>query len=332
MWVSLKRCFQIVLVTTACLALLASGLSVLVSLGRVGFWWELISHFLLVYIACQVLFLMWAGMGFYFLSHGRSRLKLIACLVFLGLALNLLEIYPYYLPKNNSASSTHRLRILHMNVLGTNRNYKPAIELIREVKPDILVLAEYNERWQGKLSQSGVLRPFQGAFVVPYGNDGVYTRFPFQNVRVNYVRPGQDPTTVISFSWRKEPMTLLILHPRPPVKPDWYLRHKNHFLKLEKDFSGYGQNVIVVGDLNTSPWSATFKRFIQRTGLRDSQSGFGLQPSWSAYFRRLNLYSPVPMIPIDHVLASPDFRVVDRRIGPDVSSDHRPVIVDFAMP
>lgn len=37
---------------------------------------------------------------------------------------------------------------------------------------------------------------------------------------------------------------------------------------------------------------------------------------------------PIPLIPIDHFLLSPDVKVVSREVGPEVGSDHRPVTID----
>jgi endonuclease/exonuclease/phosphatase (EEP) superfamily protein YafD len=60
-------------------------------------------------------------------------------------------------------------------------------------------------------------------------------------------------------------------------------------------------------------------------GLCDTRAGFGLQasfPAWSAVMR----------IPIDHVLASCSIGVRDRWIGPDIGSDHLPVLIDLVVP
>ena len=53
--------------------------------------------------------------------------------------------------------------------------------------------------------------------------------------------------------------------------------------------------------------------------------GFGLQPTWPAA-------APWLGVPIDHVLASPSIGIRRREVGPDVGSDHRGVMVEFAMP
>jgi endonuclease/exonuclease/phosphatase (EEP) superfamily protein YafD len=37
-------------------------------------------------------------------------------------------------------------------------------------------------------------------------------------------------------------------------------------------------------------------------------------------------------IPIDHCLISPDIKVVNIRTGPNVGSDHRPLITDLIIP
>jgi endonuclease/exonuclease/phosphatase (EEP) superfamily protein YafD len=80
---------------------------------------------------------------------------------------------------------------------------------------------------------------------------------------------------------------------------------------------------VVAGDLNMSPWSPFFRRFMKKSGLKDSEDSFGFQPTWPTY-------QPILYLPLDHVLVSRDIAIVDRRIGAKVGSDHLPVVVDLA--
>lgn len=182
------------------------------------------------------------------------------------------------------------------------------------------------------------MKPFKGKFIVPYGNDGVYTRLPMAKTQVTFAKPGQDPIVQIGFRFEQQLVNLVVLHPRPPVKPAWYQRHRSHFARLEKELANEHSPLIVVGDLNTSPWSATFQHFLKTSGLRDSQQGFGIQPSWPTYIPKLNMplrlfnmTMPATMIPIDHVLVSKNWSVQNRRTGPEIGSDHLPVIVDLSL-
>jgi len=85
--------------------------------------------------------------------------------------------------------------------------------------------------------------------------------------------------------------------------------------------------LVLAGDLNTTPFSGVFTRFVRDSGLRDSNLGFGISPTW---MRK----TPWFAIPLDHVLVSDDLLVYDRRLGPACGSDHNPVIVElsFATP
>jgi endonuclease/exonuclease/phosphatase (EEP) superfamily protein YafD len=60
------------------------------------------------------------------------------------------------------------------------------------------------------------------------------------------------------------------------------------------------------------------------SNLHDSRKGFGIQPTWPSD-------KPIFMVPIDHVLVSKEIRIQNRFTGPDIGSDHRPVIVDFSL-
>ena len=73
---------------------------------------------------------------------------------------------------------------------------------------------------------------------------------------------------------------------------------------------------LVVGDFNATPWSNAFAGPSSRGWRRAT----GLAPTWPVAWRG------VMGIPIDHVLASSAWRVGGARVGPDIGSDHRPVM------
>ena len=83
--------------------------------------------------------------------------------------------------------------------------------------------------------------------------------------------------------------------------------------------------VIVMGNFNTTPWAAHFSDMLQKTGLINSQIGFGIQPTWPA-----SGGFPLGEIPVDHCLHSEQLIAVKRGSGPTNGADHRPMIVDLS--
>jgi endonuclease/exonuclease/phosphatase (EEP) superfamily protein YafD len=83
------------------------------------------------------------------------------------------------------------------------------------------------------------------------------------------------------------------------------------------------REVVVIGDFNSTPWSGRFREFLHQTDLRNSQRGFGLQPTWHA-----SLPSPL-MIAIDHCLHSKSIATVKRATGSNIGSDHLPLFVEL---
>jgi len=77
---------------------------------------------------------------------------------------------------------------------------------------------------------------------------------------------------------------------------------------------------VMAGDLNTTPWARGL--FAVDAHMRRANSA---EPSWP------NAWGWLSVLPLDHVLASPGWQVVGSRIGPDLGSDHRPVVVRLAV-
>jgi endonuclease/exonuclease/phosphatase (EEP) superfamily protein YafD len=82
--------------------------------------------------------------------------------------------------------------------------------------------------------------------------------------------------------------------------------------------------VVLLGDLNLTPWSPRFRALLDDGGLHDASMQQPFEPTWRA---------PLPFLglAIDHVLTSPGLAVTCSRTGADVGSDHLPVIADIGI-
>ena len=87
-----------------------------------------------------------------------------------------------------------------------------------------------------------------------------------------------------------------------------------------------GGPLVMAGDFNMSPWTEKLARFTDVTRL-ERYNTFHL--TWPMQGRRLRL---LPLVAIDNVFASRHFAKLATRTGPFLGSDHKPVIVDLALP
>lgn len=83
---------------------------------------------------------------------------------------------------------------------------------------------------------------------------------------------------------------------------------------------------IVAGDLNATPWSPWVRDFLRTPQLRDSQYGLGLLATWPASTAQ---YSSLLGIAIDACFHSGKLQVATRALGPELDSDHLPVITEL---
>ena len=110
-----------------------------------------------------------------------------------------------------------------------------------------------------------------------------------------------------------------------PVIPMRHVGMRNGELEvIARDARAADKPVILAGDLNCTPWSYFFYRLEQDGNLRDTEKGFGYQPSWS-------MFHPLPLLCIDHCLASSQFSTKRRYNGRYVGSDHLPVITELRL-
>jgi len=262
----------------------------------------------------------------------RMRRSLVANL-FMGLLgtvvmICLLPLIPYYLPVDHSNASTDSIKILHFNVLAKNRNTADLTRYIQQENPDLISLQEYSSWWQQNFHQyNTVLQHYPYRYITPYGDDAVYSKRPLLGIHREHIYGspyGADVGIVTQIKINHEPVTFLFSHPPTPMNPPVMERQARHFEFWAKNRRQYGKNLVLIGDLNTTPWTKLFQNFIKTTDLRDSQMGFGVQPSFPTFIGFLE-------IPIDHCLVSDRIVVLERHLGPNLGSDHLPVVIRLAV-
>jgi len=119
-------------------------------------------------------------------------------------------------------------------------------------------------------------------------------------------------------------VTMLGLHTESPTNA---VRHATRDRQLDAVASwlqAATDPAIAFGDFNITYFSPTFRRLLEQSGTRSSQLGFGVQATWPAGFRPVG-------VGIDQSIYKGPITVVARRRGPVLGSEHRVLIVTYAL-
>jgi len=296
--------------------LVASLATIFGFMGQFAWFLDILAHFRVQYCV---------GLGMLGLIHLLAKRWKSAAVFLLLAAVNLAVLLPWCQGRmGDSALDGPRLRVLLLNVhieLGDPRLVRT---VILEHEPDVVVLEEISSRWLRELEWLSrsyphhCLEPRDDSFGI-----GLFSRLALEESATVMIGDAEVPSIEAKIMVGGENWTIIATHPLPPAGAT-YSRWRNRQMEELARRVNPAIPIIVIGDLNMTPWSHYFQRFLESSGLRDSSRGRCLQPTWPTY-------NPLLWIPIDHCLHSDRLEVLDRRIGPHVGSDHYPLIVDLAL-
>ena len=146
---------------------------------------------------------------------------------------------------------------------------------------------------------------------------------PFESTKLGHLETYPIPYVMAQFKFNEKPFTLFGAHLMSPIGSYRSNLRNKQIAVLIQQIQKINQPTVLLGDFNTTPWSPFFKDIIQKTGLKDARKELGIYPSWPAGNISMQ-------IPIDHSLTSNGIRVHLFRLGPDIGSDHLPIILDFS--
>ncbi|MDH3429565.1 MAG: endonuclease/exonuclease/phosphatase family protein [Gammaproteobacteria bacterium] len=311
MWLAKRRPSLVGLLQAA--ALLTVVFSLATFADQLHRYLELFSHFRLQYLLASSILAL-------FLFALRSRAW--ASVMLILTAINTLPVAMWYLADTDQPDSNGiQLRLLHANVYSGNSNRQALHALIAAEQPDVIVLQEITDAWTTTIEMLRENYPYQ--YAIPrHDNFGiaVLAKTPFQSVDVIDSPPYGFPSLVVRQSVSGRIVTYVSTHPIPPLGTEGFHARNEQLASIAELMIPIAGPKLLIGDLNITMWAEHYRQLVESTGLTNTRDGFGIIPTWP-------IQLPFARIPIDHCLVSDDVAVLDMRSGPDIGSDHLPLLI-----
>lgn len=222
-------------------------------------------------------------------------------------------------------AATAQLRIVGLNVNYRSDAFARVADFLRTTRADAVVLVEVTPAWRRELQALRAEYPYEF-----FSGDGhergvlLLSRLPLTQAEVVPAFSDDEPPLLATLRAGGRTLRVLGVHATWPMLPRHAADRNRQLRQLARLSREIREPLIVLGDLNVSPFSAHFQTLLADGRLRSAAENHGWQPTWPTFLLPLG-------IQIDHALVSPGVRVRDFRVGPSVGSDHRAVIVDLAL-
>ena len=218
-----------------------------------------------------------------------------------------------------NANVNQTIRLTTYNVLYANHDHARTLDFLRQNDADVVVLMEVPPHWTEALETLDDLYPYRlNCSDHRACRLAMLSRVPLRNASAGLADDGRTRVVDAVLRIGGGELRVMATHLSKGLSLDDYALQSQQLAGLLEHIGDATLPTVLAGDFNMAPWTPRLRRFADRADLTIAP---GLNGTWPAML-------PVPArIPIDHVMTGPGLRVVDRTVGPDVGSDHRPVTV-----
>jgi hypothetical protein len=233
----------------------------------------------------------------------------------LFLALVVPVLLPTELPPATAGSPV--VTITHSNLLYSNPTIDAAIAALLATDADVIAVSELTVEFEQAIERSAIGTGYP--FVSTKADDGaaglgIWSRLP--------LHPGPRPpdsrmTLSAEIDLGGRPLVILLAPPPPPLRHVDEWRTEMDAIASRPDAER--DRTVLVADLNVSYFHPSFRRFLDRTGLRDVHTalGRGFSVSWPTH----GLVPP--FVRLDHALVGADVTATAIDDVDVPGSDHR---------
>lgn len=224
-------------------------------------------------------------------------------------------------PQNTSQAD---ICIFHANVLFKNKNYERIASQIQKENPDFYSL---NETLPASIHFFTThLSTYPYTYHVHAKNHTevlLGSKYPFV---IDTVATQKIAGLIIAnMTLKGKKIKVVLCHAFNPILPSDFDMRNRQLAYIQTLVAPSTTPVVMLGDLNITPWSVFYSKFEQASGLRNARKGFGLQATWPYWVLPLR-------IPIDHCLVSHQFEVTQFQVLSHNGSDHLPIKISLKCP
>lgn len=273
---------------------------------------EILANFRMQYITLSLILIS--------ISTIRKKWELMI-IIWICLWINIYEVYPqkYDSSIKQEIVNQNELKWINFNVNVDNIKYYDFIKYLIKENPDFFVLEEVNKEWIKELNKIWNIYPHS---IYETREDGywiaLYSKTPLDNPTINHSWKKNIPTITANI-W-----TLKVIWTHAPIPLlEHNFKERNRHLSTIWNLVNSWEKTIILWDMNTTPWSYYFNKFIQESELASCSWKKLYQntwPTWLPDFMR---------IPIDHCFYSEWIKVENMHTWENLWSDHLPIVVNI---
>jgi endonuclease/exonuclease/phosphatase (EEP) superfamily protein YafD len=259
--------------------------------------------------------------------------RIVITVVVAALCTQVVRTLPYtrltrpQVPRANRCEEPWRLRLLVSNIEYDNKNTAALLQLVREVKPDIVLLLEPGRWWESQMTP--LERDFPYVVRQPQEDSWgllLYSRFELIDPEIRFLVEPDIPSvrTRVRLPSGRD-VWLYAVHPRPPRPGDDTEERDTELIVVAREIEALGDAAVLAGDLNDVAWSRTTLRLLRTSGLKDPRVGRGTFATFSADLPAGFRW------PLDHVFLTPHWALCRIQCLRKIGSDHLPLFAEIVL-
>lgn len=287
--------------------------------GKYGWFFDLFSHFPLQYFILSSLF-------FIVLTIRRKRAwSVIALLIFFSQAMKVFTPNIITAAAANQNGEYEEITLMQYNVFKHNKQKEKAVDwLLSQQNVDIIIMEEITPEWATALTRLKEKYVFT-EIKEENGWRGiaVFSKLPVESINIEIIGK-KTPLAVLKATTKNGTKFVVYgTHPQPPSWPEGWRQRNKTMAEIAKRISAEQNNIILAGDINMTPDSYWFEKFLSESKLKNVGE---MTRSWPS------ILPSIFRIQIDHILVSENISIGSKHLGTANGSDHIPLIVTLKIP
>lgn len=294
-------------------------------MGRYHWSFALLSHFKIQYFIGGILLC-----GILFFSHHFLSFLMFAIAITSYVQTRLPMAEPWRFTPQPSQGDAPILKIAQYNKYYKNQQHQKIYNTLKSV--DLILMQEVERAEIEQIRDQFIdTHPFRLPPELPRANALlILSKYEIQNLEFKKIAPDICATLGVRFEISPanapSPIVIYSLHTEAPIGKKAAIHNAELNGIAQWIAQDKAQNIIFMGDWNTTPYAPAFQGLLARTHLNYQNYSYLPQGSWPSF-----LLLPILTIPIDHILFSNTLNLISIEKGASSGSDHFPIIATIGI-